>query len=64
MQYAANDVLYIMQLAGKLKAELEAKGLYQFAVEDSNHLSLEIAAEVPKEKLFSEVGNYRYYASS
>lgn len=60
MQYAANDVLYIMQLAGKLKAELEAKGLYQFAVEDSNHLSLEIASEVPKEKLFSEVGNYRH----
>lgn len=60
MQYAANDVLYIMQLAAKLKAELNVKGLYDFAVEDSNHLSQEVATEVPVDRLFTEAGNYRH----
>ena len=60
MEYAANDVLYIMQLADKLKHELEAKQLYHCVLEDCQHLTLEIATETPKEKLYTDVGNYRH----
>ncbi len=60
MQYAANDVLYIMQLAAKVKAELEHKGMYSFALEDCRHLSLEIATDLPQDKLYTDVGNYRH----
>ena len=60
MEYAANDVLYIMQLADKLKAELEAKNLYACVLEDCQHLTQEIALETPQEKLYTDVGNYRH----
>ncbi|TCM64498.1 ribonuclease D [Acinetobacter calcoaceticus] len=60
MKYAANDVLYIMQLAAKIQTELKDKGLYDFALEDCRHLSLEIATDVPTERLYAEVGNYRH----
>lgn len=60
IEYAANDVLYIMQLAGELKAELEAKNLYAYMLEDCQHLTQEIALETPQEKLYTDVGNYRH----
>ncbi len=60
MNYAANDVLYIMQLADKLKHELKTKNLYEHVVEDCQHLTLEIATDTPKEKLYLDVGNYRH----
>ena len=60
MEYAANDVLYIMQLADKLKAELEAKNLYACVLEDCQHLTQEIGLETPQEKLYTDVGNYRH----
>ncbi len=60
MNYAANDVLYIMQLATDLKKQLNDKSLYQCVVEDCNHLTFEIAQETPKDKLYSDIGNYRH----
>lgn len=60
MDYAANDVLYIVQLANHLKAQLQAKGLYECVIEDCNHLTYEIAQETPKDKLYSDLGNYRH----
>ena len=60
IEYAANDVLYIMQLADELKAELEAKNLYAYMLEDCQHLTQEIALETPQEKLYTDVGNYRH----
>lgn len=60
IEYAANDVLYIMQLADELKAELEAKNLYGYMLEDCQHLTQEIALETPQEKLYTDVGNYRH----
>ena len=60
MNYAANDVLYIMNLAEKIKSELITKQLYQQVLEDCQNLTFEIALETPKEKLYSEVGNYRH----
>lgn len=58
--YAANDVLYIMQLADKLKCELHTKGMYEAVLEDCRNLTLEIATETPKQKLYTDVGNYRH----
>ena len=58
--YAANDVLYIMQLATSLKTDLEQKQLYLPVLEDCQNLTLEIASETPKEKLYSDIGNYRH----
>lgn len=60
MNYAANDVLYIMNLAEKIKSELITKQLYQQVLEDCQNLTFEIALETPKEKLYSDVGNYRH----
>ncbi len=60
MNYAANDVLYIMNLADKLKDELIQKNLYQQVLEDCQNLTIEIASETPKEKLYSDIGNYRH----
>lgn len=60
MNYAANDVLYIVDLAEKLKAELHHKNLYQQVLEDCSHLTIEIATETPKDKLYTDVGNYRH----
>lgn len=58
--YAANDVLYIMQLSEKLKNELKNKCLYEYVLEDCSNMTLEIATDIPKEKLYTEVGNYRH----
>lgn len=58
--YAANDVLYIMQLSEKLKAELNEKQLYQCVLEDCSNMTLEIATETPKDKLYADIGNYRH----
>lgn len=60
IEYAENDVLYIMQLADKIKAELKAKHLYQNVLEDCQHLTQEIATETPQEKLYTDIGNYRH----
>ena len=60
MNYAANDVLYIMQLAQKLQLQLQQKSLYDQVLEDCRHLSLEIATETPKDKLYTDIGNYRH----
>jgi ribonuclease D len=60
MSYAANDVLYIVQLADKLKNQLSEKSLYQQVLEDCHHLTLEIGTETPKDKLYTDVGNYRH----
>ena len=62
MNYAANDVLYIMQLAQRLQADLHDKGLYQCVLEDCHNLTFEIATETPKEKLYNDIGNYRHSA--
>ncbi|OTG65156.1 ribonuclease D [Acinetobacter silvestris] len=60
MSYAANDVLYITELAQKLKTELEEKQLYHCVLEDCKSLTYEISVETPKDKLYMDIGNYRH----
>ena len=60
MNYAANDVLYIIQLAEQLIQQLKSKNLYHCVIEDCQNLTFEIALETPKEKLYAELGNYRH----
>jgi len=47
LEYAANDVLYIMQLADTIKSQLQAKHLLAYVEEDCQHLAHEIGNETP-----------------
>lgn len=49
-----------MQLSDKLQTELNTKQLYEYVLEDCSNLTLEIATDTPKEKLYADVGNYRH----
>ena len=60
LSYAANDVLYLMNLSEKVKQELDSKSLLTFALEDCQHLTQEIATETPLHLLYQDIGNYRH----
>ncbi|WP_407303696.1 ribonuclease D [Acinetobacter sp.] len=60
LTYAANDVLYLMNLSNKIQQELTEKNLLEFALEDCRHLTHEIGQETPLELLYHDVGNYRH----
>ena len=60
LNYAANDVLYLMQLADKVQTDLKQNYLLDFAQEDCRNLTQEIGEETPLELLYQDVGNYRY----
>ena len=60
LSYAANDVLYLMNLSKKVKQELDSKSLLNFALEDCQHLTQEIATETPLHLLYQDIGNYRH----
>ncbi|EXB67907.1 HRDC domain-containing protein [Acinetobacter sp. 230853] len=60
LHYAANDVLYLGQLAEQIKTELKQKNLYECVLEDCKHLTQEIAEETPLHLLYQDVGNYRH----
>ena len=60
LSYAANDVLYLMNLSEKVKQELDSKSLLHFALEDCHHLTQEIATETPLHLLYQDIGNYRH----
>jgi ribonuclease D len=57
LSYAANDVLYLMNLSEKVKQELDSKSLLNFALEDCQQ---EIATETPLHLLYQDIGNYRH----
>ena len=60
LNYAANDVLYLMQLADKVQTDLKQHYLLDFAQEDCRNLTQEIGEETPLELLYQDVGNYRH----
>ncbi len=60
LSYAANDVLYLMNLSNKIQQELCDKNLLDFALEDCRHLTHEIGQETPLELLYHDIGNYRH----
>ena len=60
LNYAANDVLYIMALAEKVRFELKQKQLLDFAQEDCCNLTYEIGQETPLAMLYQDIGNYRH----
>ncbi|WP_114837282.1 ribonuclease D [Acinetobacter johnsonii] len=60
LSYAANDVLYLMNLSEKVKQELDSKSLLHFALEDCQHLTQEIATETSLHLLYQDIGNYRH----
>ena len=60
LDYAANDVLYLMNLSHKIQYQLSDKYLLDFALEDCRHLTYEIGQETPLELLYQDIGNYRH----
>ena len=60
LTYAANDVLYLMNLSNKIQHKLTEKNLLEFALEDCRHLTHEIGQETPLDLLYHDVGNYRH----
>jgi ribonuclease D len=60
LTYAANDVLYLMNLSNKIQQQLSDKYLLDFALEDCRHLTHEIGQETPVEFLYHDIGNYRH----
>ncbi len=60
LNYAANDVLYIMQLSEQIQAELNEKGMLAWVLEDCRHLTYEIGQHTALNALYQDVGNYRH----
>lgn len=60
LNYAANDVLYIMQLSEQIQAELKEKGMLAWVLEDCRHLTYEIGQHTALNALYQDVGNYRH----
>ena len=60
LTYAANDVLYLMSLANKVRSSLDEKHLLAFAQEDCQNLTFEIGQETPIPQLYQDIGNYRH----
>ncbi|WP_180124291.1 HRDC domain-containing protein [Acinetobacter sp. YH12097] len=60
MNYAANDVHYLMNLSQTIQNELAAKSLLNCVLEDCKNLTYEIGTETPIHLLYHDVGNYRH----
>lgn len=60
LEYAANDVVYLLRLAEVLRAELAEKNLIDYVLEDCRHMAEEIGTDTPTELLYQDVGNYRH----
>lgn len=60
LSYAANDVLYLMDLSKTIQHQLAQKNVLDFALEDCCHLTYEIGQETPLELLYLDMGNYRH----
>ena len=60
LNYAANDVHYLMNLSHTIQNELAAKSLLNCVLEDCKNLTHEIGTETPIHLLYHDVGNYRH----
>lgn len=60
LEYAANDVVYLLELSNKIQHELKQKQHLDFVLEDCRHLTEEIATDTSPELLYQDVGNYRH----
>lgn len=60
LNYAANDVHYLMNLSHTIQNELAAKSLLNCVLEDCKNLTYEIGTETPIHLLYHDVGNYRH----
>ncbi|MCL6243971.1 MULTISPECIES: ribonuclease D [Acinetobacter] len=60
LNYAANDVHYLMNLSHTIQNELVAKSLLNCVLEDCKNLTYEIGTETPIHMLYHDIGNYRH----
>ena len=61
LSYAANDVVYLMDLADQLQAQLIDKNLYSAVLEDCQSWTTEIGQQTEAALLYTDVANYRHY---
>lgn len=60
LQYAANDVIHLPQLASTLEKKLTAQGLWQFTLDDCNVNAREIARDIDIQTLYESIGTFRH----
>ena len=60
LNYAANDVHYLMNLSHTIQNELAVKSLLNCVLEDCKNLTYEIGTETPIHMLYHDIGNYRH----
>ncbi|WP_180023549.1 HRDC domain-containing protein [Acinetobacter sp. YH1901134] len=60
LNYAANDVHYLMNLSHTIQNKLAAKSLLNCVLEDCKNLTYEIGTETPIHMLYHDIGNYRH----
>lgn len=59
-QYAANDVLYLQQLAERLIEDLKQKNLYDYVIEDCQSYCLSLAQNYSPEDAYLDMANFRH----
>lgn len=60
LSYAANDVIYLPQLAEKLQKSLQEKNMLAYVQEDCQSFTREIGKKTPTHRLYQDVANYRH----
>lgn len=60
LQYAANDVIHLPALARQVKAQLQARDLWDYVLEDCRTCAREIAHETPLSELYADIANFRH----
>lgn len=60
--YAATDVYYLPELAERIKQQLMAKGLYQYALQDCLNYCQSLAIDLPITDIYLDMANYRHSA--
>ncbi len=60
LAYAANDVIYLSQLAAVLERDLKQQGLWQYCLEDCQSMAKDIATQAPAHLLYLEHGHFKH----
>ncbi len=60
LQYAATDVLHLLELAATIKRQLLERGTLEMAVEDCRTLARDIATDLPLAELYQDVATFKH----
>ncbi|MEY2863839.1 MAG: hypothetical protein RLY58_1546 [Pseudomonadota bacterium] len=60
LQYAANDVIHLPMMAGRVREQLQRRGVWDMVLEDCSTIAREIASDAPLADLYQDVGTFRH----